>query len=240
MNKGLYITIFFLFSLVQFTAQKTKKEKAEEMKFGLQFKPIIPVNYFGSGPQVLDDSIANLTIAPKMGYSLGMVMRKDFTNLLSLETGINYIRRNYNIDTYEAKRDTSDHCDFGFVAYQIPVQGLVYIRLSENIYMNTSGGLSVDFYPSHVQSSGRNSLIQHVSLKRYWMYFSVLANIGFEWRTEKSGGFYLGASFVNPLKNITDTKIDYYYTGTNRHRYNTQLSGTFITIDLKYFIPSSK
>lgn len=237
MRKGFYILGVLLIVCSICFGQQKRKQKPGEMKFGLQFRPIIPINYFGAGPQTFEDTITSLTIAPKTGYNIGMVIRKDFTGLLSLETGINYIRRNYNIDTYEAKRDTSDHSDFGLVSYQIPVQVLVYIRLSEKIYMNTSGGFSVDWYPSHVKSSGENYLIQHLSLKRYWMHFSLLANIGFEWRTEKSGGFYLGASFVNPLKAITDTRIDYYYGNTSKQRYETQLRGTFITLDVRYFFP---
>lgn len=229
------ILILTTLALYSVSAQTSKKKKTTEVKFGVQFKPVIPINYFGAGPQTQLDTIAEVTVAPKLGYNIGMVMRTDFSDLLSFETGINYIRRNYNLDAYEAKRDTSDHTDFGFVSYQIPLQGLVYIRLSEQIYMNTSGGLGIDWYASHVQSVGENALLQHLSLRRYWMHFSVLANIGFEWRTEKSGGFYLGASFVNPIKPITDTRIDYYYGNTDRQRYEMNLKGTFITVDLRYF-----
>lgn len=229
------VIILSMLMVVGIHAQSNKNKGSQSVKFGMQFKPIIPINYFGAGPQVLADTVAEVTVAPKLGYNIGMVVRKDFSDLLSFETGINYIRRNYNIDAYEAKRDTSAHTDFGFVSYQIPLQGLVYIRLSEQIYMNTSGGVGIDWYASHVQSNSDNALIQHLSLRTYWMHFSVLANIGFEWRTEKSGGFYLGASFVNPIKKITDTKIDYYYGNTSKQRYETQLNGTFITVDLRYF-----
>ncbi|CAG5087571.1 PorT family protein [Parvicella tangerina] len=218
-------------------AQSKKKKGAQEVKFGVQFKPVVPINYFGAGPQTVTDSIASLTVSPKLGYNLGMVVRTDFSDLLSFETGINYIRRNFDMDATGVVIDSSDHSDFGFVSYQIPLQALVYIRLSENIYMNTSGGLGIDWYASHVQSIGENGLLKHISLRRYWMHFSVLANIGFEWRTENAGGFYVGASFVNPVKPITDTRVDYYYDNTDRQRYEMNLRGTFITVDLRYFFP---
>ena len=106
--------------------------------------------------------------------------------------------------------------------------------------MNTSGGIGIDWYPSHVQSVGENYLLQHLSLKRYWMNFSLLANLGFEYRTEEKGRFYLGASFVNPFNAITDTKIDYYYENNRKQRYTTQLRGTYITIDLRYFFANKE
>lgn len=235
--KQVVVVILLVFISVGIQAQSKKKKSPQEAKFGVQFKPIIPINYFGAGPQNIKDTLIDMTISSKMGYNIGMIVRKDFTNLLSLETGINYTRRNYQIETYEAKRDTSDYADFGFVAYQIPVQALVYIRLAENLYMNTSGGFAVDFYPSHVQSQGTNYLIENLSFKRYWMNFSVLANIGFEYRTEKSGGFYLGASFVNPVKDILETRVNYYYDNAQKQRYTVFQRGTYITVDLRYFFP---
>ncbi len=236
MKQAVVVILLVLLGVVNY-AQSNKKKGDLETKFGVQFKPVVPINYFGAGPQTAADTIAEVTVSPKLGYSIGMVVRTDFSDLLSFETGINYIRRNFDIDAYEAKRDTGDHADFGFVSYQIPLQALVYIRLSEQIYMNTSGGLGIDWYASHVQSVGNNALLQHLSLRRYWMHFSLLANIGFEWRTEKAGGFYVGASFVNPLKQITDTRIDYYYGNTDKQRYELNLNGTFITVDLRYFFP---
>lgn len=228
------------FLTVATNAQKKKNNKAKDYVFGAQFKPIIPINYFGAGPVDLSDTLTNLSVDPKFGYSLGMVLRRDFTNLFSFETGINYTRRNYNIVADDFRRDTSDIADFGFVSYQIPLQALVYIRLSENFYMNTSGGLGIDWYASGVLSSGENGLIQHYSNKYFWMHFSLLANVGFEYRTEEKGRFYLGASFVNPLKAITKTNIRYYYGNTDYKKYYTELRGTYITIDFRYFFANKK
>lgn len=236
MKRIVFIIVALLIGISTFS-QSNKKKSAQEAKFGLQFKPIVPINYFGAGPQNITDTIVDMTVSSKFGYNLGMVVRKDFSQLLSFETGINYTRRNYKIESYEAIRDTSDYSEFGFVAYQIPVQALVYIRLSENLFMNTSGGFAFDFYPSHVQSRGDNYLIENLSFKRYWMHFSVLANVGFEWRTEENGGFYLGASFVNPIQKIISTRINYYYGNTEKKQYELQQPGTYITVDLRYFFP---
>ena len=63
--------------------------------FGMQFKPIVPVSYFKAGPINLSDSLVNIDIKQQTGYSMGMIIRHNVTNLISFETGINYVRRNY-------------------------------------------------------------------------------------------------------------------------------------------------
>ena len=228
--------LFFGSLFLGISAQKSKKPKSiDDRFFGLQLKPIIPVNYFGMKPTVLEDSIASLSISSKASYSMGMVMRRNFTDQLSLETGINYVRRNFLINSYEAQRDTSDQSEFGFVNYEIPIQFLVYIRLSSQFYMNVSSGFGLNFYASNVQSSGENQLIQHLSLKRYWAFPSFLTNLGFEYRTKSKGSFYLGASLISPFDFITDSKINYYYQNNVFTSYVTNIKGNYFTVDLRYF-----
>ncbi len=209
---------------------------SQETIFGLQFKPIIPVNYFNAGPVNLHDSIINLDIVPKFGYSIGMVFRRSFTDWLSLESGINTIRRNYDIFGESSfgpnKQDTAD---FGFVSYEIPIQALIYIRLSEQIYMNTATGIGVNWYASNVNSLGANNHISHFSWRARWMNLSFLANLGFEYRTKEKGYFYLGASLVNPLSTITVTEVNYYYDNNQYNKLSTQLNGNYVTLDFRYF-----
>ncbi|MGE3824458.1 MAG: hypothetical protein AB7G44_09535, partial [Bacteroidia bacterium] len=92
---------------------------------GLQVKPIFPVKFLKTGPQTVSQNGVDFTITPKLGYSGGMVIRWGFTNTVSLETGINYVKRNYDLDF---KTDTfQGKSDFGVVNYQIPVSALVFI-----------------------------------------------------------------------------------------------------------------
>jgi hypothetical protein len=234
-------TLLFISLFLSTSAQKPKKSKTiDDRFFGLQVKPIIPINYFGMKPIILEDSIASLSISSKASYSMGMVMRKNFTDQLSLETGINYVRRNFLITSYEAARDTSDASKFGFVNYEIPIQFLVYIRLSSKLFMNVSSGFGLNFYASNVQSRGDNLLIQHLSLKRYWAFPSFLTNLGFEYRTKEKGSFYLGASLVSPFDVITDSKINYYYQNNVFRAYQTNIKGNYFTVDLRYFFPTIK
>ena len=208
--------------------------------FGLQFKPIVPVSYFNAGPVNLNDSIVNIEIKQKLGYSMGMIIRHNITNLISFETGINYVRRNYSIAAKSKVNTLDDQLDFGFVNYEIPLQALVYVQLSRNLYMNVSSGIGLNAYPSHVISLGENLLLEQLSLRGRIIGLSYLANIGFEYRTEEKGNFYLGASLVTPLSPITETKIKYEYQPATFSEFAAFLNGNYITIDLRYFFPVEK
>jgi len=208
--------------------------------FGLQFKPIVPVSYFNAGPVNLNDSIVNIEIKQKLGYSMGMIIRHNITNLISFETGINYVRRNYSIGAKSKVNTLDDQLDFGFVNYEIPLQALVYVQLSKNLYMNVSSGIGLNAYPSHVISLGENLLLEQLSLRGRIIGLSYLANIGFEYRTEEKGNFYLGASLVTPLSPLTETQIKYEYQNANFSEFTTFLNGNYITIDLRYFFPVEK
>ena len=102
-----------------------------------------------------------------------------------------------------------DQLEFGFVNYEIPLQALVYVQLSRSLFMNVSSGIGLNAYPSHVISFGENLLLEQLSLRGRIIGLSYLANIGFEYKTEEKGNFYLGASLVTPLSPLTQTQIKY-------------------------------
>ena len=208
--------------------------------FGLQFKPIVPVSYFKAGPVNLSDTIVDVEIKQKFGYSMGMVIRHNITDLISFETGINYVRRNYNIAATSKIGTLDDQLEFGFVNYEIPIQALVYVQLSKNTFMNVSTGIGLNAYPSHVIRLVENLLLEQLSLRGRIIGLSYLANIGFEYKTEEKGSFYLGASLVTPLSPITETQIKYEYQNATFSRFTTFLDGNYITIDLRYFLPEEK
>jgi hypothetical protein len=63
---------------------------------------------------------------------------------------------------------------------------------------------------------------------------AVIANLGWEWRTVKSGYFYIGASFHAPFSYEYVTRIRYEEGQVTEEFYNT-LSGSYLTIDFRYF-----
>ncbi len=199
---------------------------------GFQIKPIIPSEMFKTGKTVFSDSSVNFTLQPNTGYCFGMVVRKGITPMFSLETGINYVKRNYTISVEDSSFNTMRK--FGFISYEIPILVLVYIRLGEKLYMNTAAGLSLDMFPSDLSTS--NDYINHVTLRRNWLQTALLTNLGFEWRTEKSGFFYIGSSYHRPFKdNALNSVLYKRYSRLNGPVFNTWLSGNYLTVDFRYF-----
>tara|TARA_B110000014_G_C20106450_1_gene581928 strand:- start:948 stop:1670 length:723 start_codon:yes stop_codon:yes gene_type:complete len=203
---------------------------------GVQLKPIIPINYFGAGPIQLSNEFATLDLSSKLGYSFGMVVRHGFTKSISIESGINYTRRNYNIFGASSYEYANDQADFGFISYELPVQGLIYIRIGEFVYMNASIGLGINFYASDVASKGENNYIDHYSERARWINASFLSNLGLELRTKEKGYFYVGASLNTPFNEITATRLNYYYEDNLSTKFDPIfLNGNYITLDLRYF-----
>lgn len=200
--------------------------------FGLQFKPIFPVGFLGTGKQtvLVDSTDVKVGLALKSGYNFGMVIRKDITGLFSLELGINYVRRKYHLDISD--NDFTASSDFRVIGYEIPASLLAYIRLGEKIYMNASLGASADMYASNVQSDGESHYT--FTVRNHTFQAAVVSNIGWEYRTENSGFFYLGASLHRPFDFELTTKVHYARNGEEMDIYQP-LSGSYLTLDLRYF-----
>jgi hypothetical protein len=100
--------------------------------------------------------------------------------------------------------------------------------------MDVSLGLSLDFFPSDVQSS--DEYFKHYGTRKSWLGESVLANLGYEYRTEKSGYFYIGASYHRPFNDIYYSTVAY-YRDHNHYTSGQQflISGNYLTLDLRYF-----
>lgn len=62
----------------------------------------------------------------------------------------------------------------------------------------------------------------------------LLANVGFEYRTESRGYFYVGGSYHLPFRNIYNTFMIYDHNSVSEQGF-LQLNGNYLTIDLKYF-----
>lgn len=212
--------------------------------FGIQIKPIIPVATFVDGPfEFTDaykanglDSIYSGNFSSKAGYSFGMVIRKGITKMITFETGINYVRRNYKVEMSKQIGTVieKEESEFGFVSYSIPVQGLVFIKLSEKLFMNASTGLSLDGYASGVLSYGPEFKLEQLSWPWSRIGASYLANLGFELRTKESGYFYVGASYKAPFGTMASSRSEWRNTGINYvHHY--YLGGQYLTLDLRYF-----
>lgn len=210
-------------------------KKTAILTAGFQIRPLFASKFFGAGPVTESDGYLQTTIKPKLGYTFGMIIRRGFTSKFSLETGINYFKRNFSMVNVDDSLKYTDESDFGIVSYEIPVQALFYIRLSKQMYMNVSMGTSFNWFASDAYSKGENpAFTQYTEISKGWLKFALLANIGFEWRTEKAGFFYLGASLHRPLFPIGRSFVKY-DQGPWNYDVEIPLTGSVLTVDFRYF-----
>lgn len=226
--RDLLLSVFFLLPFI-LLAQK------DVTTFGIQIKPIIPSNYLGTGPVSESKSGVDFSINPQTGYSFGMLIRQGFTDQISLEFGINYTKRNYDLTIEDSKNSFKGESDFSYVIYEFPIQGLVYIRLSEELFMNVAMGGALDILPTNWKSN--DYYFGHLSHRTSWIIPALLANVGFEYRTYRSGYLYLGASFHRPFMDITRADVKYvqYEHKTQNTIVGMFMNGNYLTVDLRYF-----
>lgn len=219
-------------------SQKNQSDNEQLLTAGFQVRPVIASGFLGAGEISATDRIFKSSIKPILGYTFGMVIRRGLTRKISIETGINYIRRNYSLICVDDSLNFTDKSDFGIVSYEIPIQCLIYIRLGERLYMNNSLGVSINWLASGVATLGQNKAISQQSyLNRVLANPAILANIGFEYRTKKAGFFYLGSSLHRPFTHITNTVVKY-DLGAKKYENVVKLTGAFLTIDFRYFFHS--
>lgn len=236
-------TVFFVvltLALIPFDALTQYKEKKKaDNYFGFQYKPLIPVSVVGDRPFDLGEGPFNSTVSPRLGYTYGGVVRIGITELLAIETGISYTKRNFSIDYEVPDSSITANDGLSYINFDIPVNFLVYIKLSEKFYMNSSLGTSLIYYPSNVRAVvNPEGIHQFIFEGRRMSFFSadINANVGFEFRTEKKGIFYIGASGKIPLSPVLRIATEYRYDTQKFVAFN-QIQGAQVSLDFKYFIP---
>ncbi|MBX7093098.1 MAG: hypothetical protein K1X56_00130 [Flavobacteriales bacterium] len=223
---------FFLFLLAQFHGFAQE----QLITVGMQYKPIFASKFFGAGEVSASDSNFTVSVKPTWGHSYGMIIRRGFTKTISLETGINYVRRRYGMSCTDTDSGFTDKSDFSIISYEIPTQMLIYVRLGERFYMNNAFGLSLTAFASDVESHGTDQrFFQYSRMTTNFLSAALIANVGFEYRSKKAGFYYLGASFHKPVKNIANSYATYNQDPFRSHTAFFDLTGTYLTVDLRYF-----
>jgi len=199
---------------------------------GLQFKPMLPVTYLNADQSVITSGVVDLNLNNTFGYAAGMSIRHGLTDRFAVESGLGYVRRNYSLVVDDDRLNLLDTVSYSIIGYEIPTMGLVYIQLSREIFMNAAFGFSFDFYPTDV--GARSEYTEVLSLRRSWVKASLLANLGWEFRTRKSGVFYLGGSFHRPFGFTYRSRV-IYDDGADLTTEFIDLSGIYLTVDLRYY-----
>ncbi len=110
--------------------------------------------------------------------------------------------------------------------------------------MNVAGGISLDIYPTPLYVEGE--YFTNAINRTFWVQPSLLANVGWEYRTEKSGYIYFGASLHRSLNDKIFTEfVAYTYPDQYGNRIiadeaTFDLTGNYFTIDLRYFFHEEK
>lgn len=207
---------------------------------GVQLRPLVPNQFVDFGPVTTEGENFEATWNPRVSLNFGMVVRYGLTPSFSLESGINLVRRNYTVSMEATDEQIEGSLDFAFTGYEVPIQGLFYVRLGNKLWMNAAGGISIDTYPSHVFNAGstqRDSTFydyEQYTARTSWIQLAVQANYGFEWRTKKNGYFYLGATYHQPFSAMALGEAVMAWDDQIRRVYG-ELSGNYFTIDFRYF-----
>ena len=236
-----------------------EKENTQILTAGVEFRPIFPVDFLKTGNQQVSNEDFSITVSPKFSFSAGMVIRYGFHKRFALETGLNFVQRNYDLNIQRdsiagtpGRTGYNSKTDFTIIGYEHPIKLLVFVQLSERIYMNAAAGFQLTFFPSDIftsdeNSSGTDQHFKHSSLRLGFdgkpgndgfMHGGAIANLGFEYRTKKIGFFYLGATYHVPFADVYSSKFGYFEDGYASEAQEVRLNGSYLTFDIRYFFHS--
>lgn len=234
--------ILFILLLINIPFAFAQRKEKVPSYFGIQIRPVFPTKFIGDSYMSLQKDGFETEIQQKTGYSFGGTVRAGITKLIALETGINYTKRRFDITMAVPDSNSYAKDDLSFIEYDIPVNALMYIQLSQEFYMNASIGAIISFKPSDVgifnQPGGYHSY-RHTGYVKNKLGFGVNANFGFEYRTKESGFFYVGGSARVPFAPLFTLIAEYSYQGVYNKTFG-DVDGSFLTIDFKYFFPNIK
>ncbi len=213
---------------------------AQKVHFGLQFRTLVPNEFFSGAPTNMQTDSLSGSVSSKLGFGFGMIIRHDFTDKWSIETGINQLRRNLVVSADNDFNEESEEMQVGFINYEIPVRGLYYQQISREWFMNVMSGISFNMNPSDVYKNSEQNNYQTYIDKRGWMTLSLLANVGVEYRTPESGNIYFGLSLHRPFRDVMRADLSYLSGGIEKRRTSSYLPGNFFSIDLRYFFPGEQ
>ena len=233
MKRKILIIILFCFVF-------SAKPQNNKTTFGLQYKPIIPAAYFNSSNINKSSGTYDFNLIPKYSNSFGMVIRRKINKAFLLESGLNYIQRNFKLLSTNNNIGLDDFTNFSMRSYELPIQLLTYVRASEYWYVNLAFGISHNVLASDVSSYGEhNQNYFQNTYRKSGGYRALLANVGMEYRTEAKGQYYFGTSLHRPWKAIAKIYPEYNETPdnifNNDDNFSLDMIGNFVTIDFRYF-----
>ena len=205
--------------------------------FGIQYKPIVPNRIIGTYEVPFNENQFTSTVKQKLGHAFSFVIRQGVTENISFETGLGFTQRNFNLNFAVEDSNYFAQSQVGFIGYEIPAKALIFIRLGEGLFMNTAIGASLNYFPSDVRVDVPIGVNEYFSQEGQYIskiQGALLADIGFEFRTRKSGYFYLGSSYNLPFSTVVRFAMSYEYSGGDQVAID-EIRGSYLTIDFRYY-----
>jgi hypothetical protein len=238
--------LLFLLILVKVTStfcQLGEKKELYPIHFGIHTKIIVPSNFLGSVKTSLVNEGFQSTLTQKTGFSYGALIRADYTKNITLECGINYIQRQFTADmsysdSIELIQDTNK---LTFINYELPITGIVKIQLARTVFALVGLGPSFTFKPTNVAlvdlPGGKHTFYHSGSVKKFGVDLNVQG--GFEFRTKKSGYFYIGSGVKVPTAYLFNWGGKYAQQGSSESLIAfDKTNGAFLSFDIRYYLPN--
>lgn len=203
---------------------------------GFRFELIREGSIFTNKAQSKDIEGLHIESSSKLGYSFGMSIRKQFTQVLAIESGLGFIGRNYQIAIDSINIRTDNKINYRLVAYQIPLKVMIRLPSSSNAFFSTSLGGQIDLYPSDVFAA--NEQWQVEVIRKNWIQASLTANLGWEISNSSKGIYYIGLSYVSPftppLTILIGERSAIYGIST------TIQQTSYLALDIRYYLNGGK
>ncbi len=235
------LLILFIGTCFTASAQKPGKERVPSY-FGFRVAPVFPTRFIGSPNTYLEEDGWYTDLNQMLGYSFGGTVRAGVKKLIAIETGINFTQRQFSLETGVPDSNSYAYDTLSFIEYDMPINALFYIQLSEKIYADAALGVTVTYKPTDIgvlNQPGGKFLYQHTGLVMRRTSFDFNANLGFEYRTEKKGFFYIGGAARVPISPLISLIAEYKYDG-HYQRLIGDVDGSFLSLEFKYFFPNIK
>ncbi len=210
--------------------------------FGIQVRSILPSSFVGNPSTVLQKDGMKAEITQRPGYSFGGVVRVGLTELIALETGIHFNQRYFNLNGSLADSNIFVTNKLAFIQYEIPINALFYIKLTKRTFANAALGVVSGIKPTSIATLNNingSQFFYHTGFVDKKLGFDLNGNLGFEYRTKKSGFIYLGTSVRLPLNPLFVYIATYRNQGYKVSQYG-DVSGAFLSVDLRYFFKNVK
>jgi hypothetical protein len=241
------ILLFFLFSLANASVFgqeiKEKKEKFPS-HFAFQLRGLIPNKFSEPKTNTVFNDTLTSSITQKNGFSFGGVIRTRYADRFGVELGLTICKRYFDVSTGIPDSGLFFSKDFAFTNFELPVNGLVFIQLSERVFTNAGLGISAVYKPSSVAArefKENKSEFSMAGIVQNKFNLNINAQLGFEYVSDKNGAFYIGGSAHIPLSRLFYFYSKYTYANSDVFSAVVyEQKSPFFTFDVRYYFPTIK